>query len=321
MVYWAGIDEAGYGPLLGPLVVAGTVFELEDRPCEGMLWETLEDAVTRSFGGADGRLVVNDSKEVYSPSRGIRALEEGVLSFLTLLESRPHRAGEFLSTVLPPRVHHTDGTPWSAEVDEMELPLETNASAVESKAAVLEEALQRNEVRFAGARAVVVLPEEYNEIVSRTRNKSRLLWQKCGLLLQRLWGRSEGTDSYVLVDRHGGRSHYHKLLRDAFPACEIMVQREEKEASVYRLTDRRRSMWLAFKKGGDRRAMPAALGSMLAKYTRELYMRAFNAYWATRLEGLKPTAGYAQDAHRFLEDIDELIREDGLDERRLIRGR
>jgi hypothetical protein len=321
MVYWAGIDEAGYGPLLGPLVVAGTVFELDHRPGEGMLWEALSDAVTRTFGGADGRLVVNDSKEVYSPSRGIRALEEGVLSFLALLEKRPRRVGEFLSAVLPPRIPPTDGTPWTADVEEMDLPLETNASAVESKAAVLEEALRSKQVSFAGARAVVVLPEEYNEIVARTRNKSRLLWQKCGLLIQRLWRRSEGTDSYVLVDRHGGRSHYHKLLRDAFPACEIMVQREEKEASVYRLSDRRRTMWLAFKKGGDRRAMPAALGSMLAKYTREVYMRAFNAYWATRMEGLKPTAGYAQDAHRFLDDIADLIREYALDERTLIRGR
>ncbi|MHC4591536.1 MAG: hypothetical protein ACYS8L_02445, partial [Planctomycetota bacterium] len=47
MVLWAGIDEAGYGPRLGPLVVAGTAFALEREPKEGILWETLRDAVSR----------------------------------------------------------------------------------------------------------------------------------------------------------------------------------------------------------------------------------------------------------------------------------
>ena len=42
---------------------------------------------------------------------------------------------------------------------------------------------------------------------------------------------------------------------------------------------------------------------MVAKYLRELAMRAFNAFWCSRVEKLRPTAGYPQDARRFYEEI------------------
>ena len=53
--------------------------------------------------------------------------------------------------------------------------------------------------------------------------------------------------------------------------------------------------------GGESRA-PVALASMAAKYVRELSMQAFNAFWADRLPGLRPTAGYPTDALRWRHD-------------------
>ncbi|MCH8212384.1 MAG: ribonuclease HII, partial [Planctomycetes bacterium] len=36
MLVYAGIDEAGYGPMLGPLCLGCTVFVLKDYdPCQG----------------------------------------------------------------------------------------------------------------------------------------------------------------------------------------------------------------------------------------------------------------------------------------------
>jgi len=321
MPLWAGIDEAGYGPKLGPLVVAATAFELRAKPKEGLLWKALSDAVTRRFSRADGRVMVDDSKAVYSRSRGIRPLEEGVLSFLRCLGRRPARAEQFLSAVLHPDCVMTDGAPWSDEVGSIKLPLESNASALASKAALLAAAMPAAGARFADARVAVVLPTEYNRMVALTRNKSFLLFQKCGLLLQRLWHMAEGQDAYVLVDRHGGRMRYRRLLRDVFPHVACDVEREGPTGSVYRLSDGDQTMWLAFKEKGDRKALPTALASMFAKYVREIYMHAFNAYWLAQMEGLKPTAGYAQDARRFLHDVAPLIKRNGVDAGTLIRGR
>ena len=51
MLLYAGIDEAGYGPMLGPLCVGMSIF-LVERHQEGTpppnLWDMLEEAVCSS---------------------------------------------------------------------------------------------------------------------------------------------------------------------------------------------------------------------------------------------------------------------------------
>ena len=317
MVIWAGIDEAGYGPFLGPLVVASTVFEVPATPREGVLWDVLRDAVKRHKGGADGRIVVDDSKKVYSAAGGFRRLEEATLSFLRSSTPLPRKVEALLDVLgcapqVPP-------PPWFRGVLDMHIPVESNVSAVESKAADLERALGEAGVRTLQARACVVLPEEFNRVVSRTRNKSLLLFQKCGLLLQHVWGVSGEGKSFVLVDRHGGRLRYRRLLQDAFPelACDIL--KEAQDGSIYRISGDRTVLTIAFKKEGDRLALPVALASMMAKYVRELFMLAFNRYWQGRAGGLRPTAGYPKDARRFMRDIRPVLEADGIDPARLVR--
>lgn len=319
MALWAGIDEAGYGPLLGPLVVTGATFHLRRTPKEGVMWRLLGDAVCRRFKTADGRLVVNDSKLIYSRARGLRPLEEGVLGFLST--PGPRTARQLLSALLHPEAPVTDESPWFKEVGRVRLPVASNPSAIASKASALAEAFRRTGTQLVRTRMCVVLPGEFNSIVQMTGNKSYLLFQKCGLLLQDLWQMAADEDVFVLVDRHGGRIRYRKLLRDAFPHCACDIVKEGQRGSVYRLSDGSRKMMVAFKEKADGLALPVSLASMLAKYVRELYMHAFNAYWQGRLEGLKPTAGYACDAKRFLRDIAPLVEQDGLDRSALVRER
>lgn len=320
MPIWAGIDEAGYGPLLGPLVVASSSFWMSQVPKEGQLWSDLNDAVARRPKKADGRLVVNDSKKVYSPSRGLRLLEEGVLSFLHQSAVLPKSVDGYLDLMLPQGISKTDETPWTSPIGELPLPVKSNDSAIASKSAALSKNLNTAKVSYVGSNAVVVLPPEYNMIVRKTNNKSQLLWQKCGMLLQKLWSENSGCKCYVLVDRHGGRQHYRRHLRDTFPNAKLSVKKEDNAGSIYQIRDNKHDMCLAFKSNGDQHALPTALASMNAKYTRELYMRAFNDYWTSRVSDLKPTAGYAQDAKRFLEDIQPAIEQDDIDTSILIRG-
>ena len=55
MTLVAGIDEAGYGPQLGPLVVAGTAFRIEVAPAAGVLWDVLAEATVLIAGWTCGR--------------------------------------------------------------------------------------------------------------------------------------------------------------------------------------------------------------------------------------------------------------------------
>ena len=43
----AGIDEAGLGPVLGPLVVSATAFRVDEDPGEAGLWSRLNRCVVR----------------------------------------------------------------------------------------------------------------------------------------------------------------------------------------------------------------------------------------------------------------------------------
>jgi len=320
MALWAGIDEAGYGPRLGPLVVSGTAFLLSDRPKEGVLWDLLRDAIARRVRGSAGRVVVNDSKLVYSRSSGLMRLEEGVLAFLAPGDGgAATRASNLLAALRSGGPTESEPQRWFAGAHDMELPVASNVSAVESKASVVQEAMDAAGVQMLGARAAVVFPAEFNRIVARTRNKSLLLFQKCGLILQEFWRMAGPGESYVLVDRHGGRKRYRRLLLDAFPACRCDILREEDDTSVYRVHSGEKSLVVAFKEGGDGRAVPTALASMTAKYVRELYMHAFNAYWGARTDGLKPTAGYWGDAGRFLRDIAPALEAEGADASELAR--
>src|SRR6478736_5930400 len=92
MPWVVGIDEAGYGPNLGPLVQAAVALYLPDDDPAG--WDALKATVRRSHEPADGRLLIDDSKKVYTAG-GLAALERGVLSIFGIL-SQP--IGEFLTS-------------------------------------------------------------------------------------------------------------------------------------------------------------------------------------------------------------------------------
>ncbi|MFN0197788.1 MAG: hypothetical protein ACKVT0_13670, partial [Planctomycetaceae bacterium] len=89
MGYVIGMDEAGYGPNLGPLVVSLSVWRVPGNPHDADFWSTFSPVVTTEVTRNPAEIQIADSKKVFSTARGLKALERGVWCALQSLNQSP----------------------------------------------------------------------------------------------------------------------------------------------------------------------------------------------------------------------------------------
>jgi ribonuclease HII len=294
-----GIDEAGYGPNLGPLVMTSVACRVPDRLADGDLWQILAKGVRRHGDADDGRPVVADSKLVYSTARGLGDLEKAVLG----------TTGRQPATV----AHYLD---WACAAGSVELaeecwfcgttalPVQADGLEIQAVQERFAEACSRRDVVFALIRSVVVCPARFNNLVERWGTKAAVL----GLGLAELLHVNHNPDDEAegvsfVIDKHGGRNHYSAMVQHALPDGMVLAREEGAERSVYEVVGMNRPIRVTFEPRADAGHFCVALASMLSKYLREVLMLEFNRFWQNRVPGLKATAGYPGDAERFYRAI------------------
>ena len=309
-----GMDEAGLGPNLGPFVVAVTVWDVPGSPFEFDFWKTFEDVLTNSPGVRDTRLHVADSKEVFQPKRGFSALERGVLAALRMNGLEP-RSFEELCRCLLPSTPKDDAIaeipPWYRD-HPVKLPTEPIDVGIGDAWST---ACQRHGVQLVAIKAAIVEPQRFNQLIRDYDNKSLVVSRVAFQLLRSVWSPDE-AEAFVVGDKHGGRNRYDQLLSEVLDGEMIFRLEEGAERSDYRVG----KTVLRFQPRAEENG-PVALASMTAKYVRELAMLRFNQYWASHVDGLKPTQGYPVDAKRFREEIFETQRKLGITDDVLWRNR
>ncbi|MEM9586213.1 MAG: hypothetical protein AAGA03_02935 [Planctomycetota bacterium] len=320
-------DEAGYGPKLGPLVIAATSWSLPSDQDPGSQF----DSFSGSTKIGDHQVAVADSKTVFQPSKpgGLDALHAVVSACRHWIGIDPDDSGD--SRWLRQLVAAEDliGLDEAAWLDlgyaKPVLPRGDVAESIRrwSSSGVQ---LTAHAVRLLTARRM-------NEFFDQSGNKSDLLSESTlGLvrgLLDDFVGENTAADGnsplsvHVYCDRHGGRRYYAGVIQHCFDEAEIQIVRESSSQSSYALSGEGWEGQVHFTVKGDRFA-PVSMSSLIAKYVREVAMSSLNDYFAAKHVGdqpLKRTAGYPVDADRFLTDIQPIMDKEKIDQSQLIRRR
>lgn len=326
MPYLIGTDEAGYGPNLGPLLISATVWWV-DGAANDLYARLGETIVKRPKEAGPKRVAMADSKVLYSSGKGLRHLERGLFAALGMIDRRPRDWDAVWAALDPESAHDRRELPWhgGCPICEKPIPIDADAAELAALEASLRKTMAATGARLIDIRSRAVFPGRFNRLVEESGSKGTVLSDLTLDLLAKAVrplgdGSLESGPIKIVCDKHGGRNKYAPLLARHFPDWPIEVGEEGRYESRYQFGPSRRRIDIAFQAKGES-WLPAALASMASKYLRELAMQAFNDFWCSRLEGLKPTAGYPVDAKRFKAEIAELQRELGIEERLLWRSR
>lgn len=331
MYVYAGIDEAGYGPMYGPMTVGCAVLTLPDRPRDAKapaLWDMLDTAVCKRLQSRRGRIAINDSKKLTTKAAGIKHLELGLLAFAGLKgQGLPKDVGHWLDLIGETRHRAIDETgldslPWYRADDQrpwQDIPSANTADEVTLAGGMLSRSCREAGIHFEHFATQVIYEDDFNRKVALTNSKAAVNFTAVAHHLVNIMADFGEHHPHVAVDRQSGRTRYRDLLGQVFEGATINVLAELKKASVYEIIFCGKKMFVSFAVSAEEQHLPVALASMNAKYTRELLMQRFNQFFVGISSENTPTAGYGSDANRWRDEMLPYLKKAGIDHRRLRR--
>jgi hypothetical protein len=204
-----GMDEAGYGPNFGPLVVAATAWQVPDEGSRLSI-QSSDDGEPASAGGQAGsatatavrsvkrqsrddcvdlycllrnivaksaserRVAIADSKVLYHPGMGLRQLERGVHAvLLTMRQPLTRWSAIVKSCEADPDGHH-QRVCWPDGFD-CPLPVDAVADELSRLAVRFTRACDACSIRPLAIRARLVFPGEFNDLVAYYGTKGAAL--------------------------------------------------------------------------------------------------------------------------------------------------
>jgi ribonuclease HII len=314
MPWLIGVDEAGYGPNLGPFVMTLVACRVPDALADADLWDVLKSCVRRANDPVDGRVVVADSKQVYSSASGWDQLERTVLSTC----SSPSLAA-MLENLCHDKLPTLRQEAWF--VGDTVLPTIIAPGAHADCCRRWQSASENAGITWGFIQSAIVPTPSFNDLIEKWDSKSAVLSVALTRLLQHSLAATNPGPMRIVIDKHGGRNNYSALLQHAFADGMVLAEEEGRMCSRYRVEGLDRPVSVTFMPKADFGHFPVALASMISKYVRELLMREFNRFWQSHVPGLVPTAGYPNDAVRYFDAIRPAMAKLGMAERLVWRCR
>jgi hypothetical protein len=311
-----GVDEAGYGPNMGPLVIGVSAWLVEsDLDILRGLAPLEPELLAAPWKPNCDHIPFGDSKKIYQPRKGLSGLSIAVRFFESILSGKPSSQKPWfvIENLATQDIQRVEALPWY-DRSLAESNQDRDDLLIKSSLLFAQEKFVELGIKLVDFRLRVLDEAYFNQSVASLGNKSDVLGQ---LSLNLAWQVLDSTlASYpcesieIYCDRQGGRKKYAGLLahtyqgshsQDAVPFISPIA--ESSKISCYSMRYQDLPTTVRFQVEGDSLFPPAA-SSILAKWTRENLMVRLNRYWQNSVgSSLKPTAGYAVDAARFAQDI------------------
>lgn len=293
----AGVDEAGLGPTLGPLVTASFALRCPDDWTPASPWTVLSEAFCRRPGETPPPLPVCDSKLLY-PRPGLACLEQAVGVFCHLIHGSPEPQPVACTPDRDAPLHPCyDGPPPA-------FPTMCERESIPEIARQVGRILQAAGVTLVHLEVRLLYEPAFNQRLDAGLNKNQLILEQTGLHLAALAERFAQTEPlHIVVDKQGGRNAYAAYLASLFPDFWPQETESGRESSRYRLNAGRKAIAIDFQAKADRESFATAAASMAAKCIREQAVSRLNSWFCKRYPDLNPTAGYPQDAKRWLSEV------------------
>lgn len=308
---YVGIDEVGYGPILGPLVIGFIPVVSSSGPDE------FNNRINE-FLAKNDLITIQDSKVFFKGKNKHLKLELEILGFLSLFYNPYTYYREFLRIFLRNKIM------WEKAIwldPNLKVPFflkEESTSIILDKRSAYKRCFITPVSRIHKPWLFQIEPYLFNRMLESYDTKSELItYSVCGWIRRFVEINAPDYELTFYIGRHGGRKFYQRHLYRFFEKVQVI---EEKDAySHYHVYLDGLLSRLIFITEAEKKFALVALASMVAKYFRELSMHCFNQFWQKYKIALKPTSGYLPDALGFVENIKDVAQKLNIDMAEIVR--
>lgn len=248
---YLGIDENGYGPLMGPLIATGIAGTSD-----------LESAWLKD---------ISDSKKIFTKHDRIKTIEKISLSLFKIVFNKlPESVFELFEKTEDSKCSY-GSICWEKMP---EIPVNNFKDEIDNYTQYLYEFCEKKGISIKSIQSEVLCVKEFNQLCRKNLKKDYINF----LQFKKIIEKNQDFHQEILVKagKIGGRKNYQSFLKKTMSEWEIETAKEDFNISEYLLKKGINKIILRFVKDVEERSFLAVLAGIYGKYVRELIMTAIN---------------------------------------------